>query len=532
MHKRHRDNRGTRTQGLTARIDIPQEAKNLIMQLPELIGSDKEHSDFTDLAYLREEYLSKLNAEGLTPASERRANAIQKWLAIETRNAATNRRLRSMDPDYHVLPRVTFHRFLGFAQDFIGKILGPLSDELVLGSFSGGASTSRPRTESLPAHKFVGQADITRSAMPYVDVIHRQAPLLRQLGLFYNLREVEGAKLFTVPKKSDIDRCACKEPEINMFLQKGVGQHIRRRLRKFGINLNDQSINRALARQGSIDGSIATLDLSSASDTITQSCVLALLPYDWYLYLNDIRSPVVDVDGTLVTTEMFSSMGNGFTFELESLLFFALMKATAYFTGSQGIISVYGDDIIVPSGMYDDACWVLGEFGFSPNPDKSFATGSFRESCGGHYHAGEDITPFYLRREPRTLLDLIRVCNQLRRWALADGARQYVHANLFDVWTQLASFVPKDLWGGRDLSVDTQLVSAGPPKNRLVRITGKVKYPEVGAYAAWHNTNWNRSSEPEEIRFAPSQTNQLCRRRRATPGAPVLSEQFIQELLA
>jgi hypothetical protein len=125
---------------------------------------------------------------------------------------------------------------LGFAQNIIAKILGPIPEELVLGSFSGGASTSRRRTESLPALKFTGQADVTEEAMPYVDVIHHEAPLLRELGVFSLLKEVDGAQLFTVPKKTDIDRCACKEPDVNMYLQKGVGNHIRRRLRRFGIN--------------------------------------------------------------------------------------------------------------------------------------------------------------------------------------------------------------------------------------------------------------------------------------------------------
>lgn len=528
MHKRRTNNRQSdHRKHVNANVTISESARSLIMQLPNLLKSDEE---LPALAYLRDEYLSKYNAEDVVPAVVRRQAAIDKWLLTERGNALTNARLRSMDRGFHVLPRISFYRFLESAQRIISQVLGELSDELVLGSFSGGASTSRSRTQSLPAHKFVGQADITTEAMPYVDVIHRQAPLLRQHGLFYNLREVGGAKLFTVPKKSDIDRCACKEPDVNMFLQKGVGNHIRRRLKKFGINLNDQSINRRLARVGSIDGSLATLDLSSASDTVTVSCVQALLPTEWFLYLNDIRSRTVDVDGTVVTTEMFSSMGNGFTFELESLIFFALMKSTAYLRGHPGVISVYGDDIIVPSGMYDDACWILGVFGFTPNESKSFASGPFRESCGGHYWYGEDITPFYLKRPPTHLTDLIRVCNRLRHWALAEESRQYMLPELFGLWAKLAQHVPSDLWGGQDHSVDTQLVAPTPSANRLVRLTGKVRVPDLGAYAAWHSTYWNRSFEPEPG-FEPSRTDLVCRRRRAPQGAWFLIDQFYEELV-
>jgi hypothetical protein len=412
----------------------------------------------------------------------------------------------------------------------VAEILGPLDDEIVLGSFSGGASTSRKRTESLPAQKFIGEADVTEEAMPYVDVIHRVAPLLQQCRTFYSLREVEGAVLFTVPKKTDIDRCACKEPDINMFLQKGVGKHIRRRLLRFGINLNDQSINQRHARVGSLDGSLATLDLSSASDTITTSCVEALLPRDWFLYLNDIRSQRVEVEGALVQTEMFSSTGNGFTFELESLIFYVLMRGVSFFEGISGIISVYGDDIIIPSGMYEMAVHVLGTFGFSVNKDKSFATGPFRESCGGHYHLGVDVTPFYLKKEATHLTDVIRVANQLRRWAFADPSRSYVMPSLYKLWDQLAHVVPQDLWGGRDHALDTQLVSPCPSRNRLIRITKKVKVPELGQYLAWHNTNWNRSRDPIEGN-PPVTTDSLCRKRRAIPGALTLDDQFYEELV-
>jgi hypothetical protein len=93
-----------------------------------------------------------------------------------------------------------------------------------------------------------------------------------------------------------------------MYLQKGVGNHIRRRLRRVGVNLNDQSVNRSLARMGAATGEVATLDLSSASDTVTIEAVRLLLPDDWFLYLNDIRSQEVLVEGTYVRTEMFSSM--------------------------------------------------------------------------------------------------------------------------------------------------------------------------------------------------------------------------------
>lgn len=512
--KRNRGNSGWRN----ANHRLPESAARLLIDFPKVLECS---SGSFETDYLRSEYLSKYCSPEPGEAALRRSRAIEKWLATESINAHTNLRWRHLPWEYNILPRVSLSRFLGFARKLVSEILGPLTDELVLGSFTGGASTSRNRTVSHPGYKYVGQADVTESARCFVGLIHHLSPLLREFQLFDSLYEVEGAKLFTVPKKSDIDRCACKEPDVNMFLQKGVGRHIRRRLLRFGINLNDQSINRSLAKRGSEDSSLSTLDLSAASDSICIEVVRALLPTDWFEYCNSIRSQSVEVEGTLIRTEMFSSMGNGFTFELESLIFFVLMRSVAYFEGISGIISIYGDDIIIPSGMSDMAVWVLTEFGFSTNPDKSFTEGPFRESCGGHYHYGVDVTPFYLKRKPTHLTDLIRVANQLRRWLLANEIRQYAYPEIVDFWMKLKAAVPSNLWGGRDTALDTQLVTKEPSRSRLVRINEEFSPPQLGLYLQWHVTNRSRSHEQDDSFSSglPLNATKRCRLRRAKPGA-------------
>lgn len=526
MHKRNRKIKGGfRARSRNANTRIPPSAADFI---ETLLGEFDDEWD-PGVVHLRNEYLSKLCSEKLVPAEERRSAAIRKFAMTEVRNAETNRRLRTIPPDWNILPRVGFGSFLRFSRSLISRILGPLHDSIVLGSFSGGASTSRRRTQSHPAQKFAGQADVTSECQQYIDIVYRESALLKQYAPFSSFREVRGADLFTVPKKTDIDRCACKEPDVNMFLQKGVGRHIRQRLLKFGINLNDQSINRRLAHRGSVDGSLATLDLSSASDTVTIEAVRLLLPTEWFLYLNDLRSQAVRVDGRYFRTEMFSSMGNGFTFELESLIFYALMRAAAWARSTPGIISVYGDDIIIPSEMYDDATWVLQTFGFEVNLSKSFHTGSFRESCGGHYFDGRDVTPFYLKRRATRLTDVIRLANQLRRWAFADPSRRYSSPAIYKIWLKLAKMVPKVLWGGCDYNSDTQLVAPCPPKSRLVRVSQDKELPENGRYLQWHNTNWNRRIDPEGG-FEPVETETFCRIRASTPGAPSYGEYFYEEL--
>lgn len=527
MHKHRTNSKSRQLRWRNANVAVPESVSNYITGLIRELGDGEDFA----LKHLQTEYLSKYLDEESTPAEMRRSGAIAKWKLTEEKNLVTNQVLRERDSGWNILPRVTYSAFLKFARRIVSDTLGPLSDDVVLGSFSGGASTSRRRLQSSPAEKFSGQADTTAEASPYVDMIYREGPLLRQYGCFDYLREVEGAVLFTVPKKTDIDRCACKEPDVNMFLQKGVGSHIRNRLRRFGINLNDQSVNRKLASVGALDNSLATLDLSSASDTITVECVKALLPSDWFLYLNDIRSQKVVVDGETFRTEMFSSMGNGFTFELESLIFWALVRSTLFFEGIPGIVSVYGDDIVCPSQGYDMVSWVLHSFGFTVNPEKSFATGPFRESCGGHYHHASDVTPFYLKRKAALLTDVIRVANQLRRWALADPARQFMVPSTYNVWIKLASFVPRDLWGGSDCASDTQLVSPHAPNKQLIRLSRKRTEPEVGRYLHWQNCHWKRTLMRDEIAQEPIDTLPACRKRPVRKGAPFCSYWFYQELI-
>ncbi len=229
---------------------------------------------------------------------------------------------------------------------------------------------------------------------------------------------VRGNKITTVPKNCKTDRTIAIEPDLNMFVQKGLGGVIRRRLRKVGINLDDQSRNQRLALAGSEDGSLATIDLKSASDTVASRLVELLLPPEWYRALNTTRSHCgVLPSGTLIKYEKFSSMGNGFTFELESLIFWGLSKGVAeYLRLKDRRLGVYGDDIVFPTQGAQLLLDVLKTAGFTPNSKKSFLDGPFRESCGKHYFRGIDVTPFYFRKKVIHPQPLFVAVNNLRRW--------------------------------------------------------------------------------------------------------------------
>lgn len=215
------------------------------------------------------------------------------------------------------------------------------------------------------------------------------------------MRVVEG-RLGSVPKNAKTRRSIIVEPILNGAFQKGVGKIIRKRLMLFGCNLRDQTRNQKLARKGSIDGELATLDLSNASNTMALMLVFHLMSEDWFNLLDQLRTSQVNFKGNSIDLEMFSSMGNGFTFELESLIFYAIALVVAdKVSGETGYlinaadVSVYGDDIIIPRRMEREMKLALQLCGFLINKEKSYSVGPFRESCGVDYFLGVNIRPFY-----------------------------------------------------------------------------------------------------------------------------------------
>jgi hypothetical protein len=235
---------------------------------------------------------------------------------------------------------------------------------------------------------------------------------------------IESSRLSFVPKNDEISRCICIEPTLNVFYQLGFGRILEDRLReRFGISLSSQPFkNRALARLGSITDGLATLDLSSASDSISCRMLQYLLPRRFYAFLERYRSPAVDVKGRgTVPLNMISTMGNGYTFPLQTILFSAVVAACMSFRGipyrpwetplgrrsidrrevsltrASELWSVFGDDIICPSACAEDVIAILQLLGFKVNHDKSFVRGPFRESCGSDFFNGSDIRGVYVK---------------------------------------------------------------------------------------------------------------------------------------
>lgn len=141
-------------------------------------------------------------------------------------------------------------------------------------------------------------------------------------------------------------------------------------------------------------------------------------------------------------------MGNGYTFELETLIFFAIACAVVRKSGGVGLggvdVWVYGDDIIVPTESAGALLSVLKFCGFTANERKTFTIGPFRESCGGDYWDGEAVRPHYLKEDPNEPHKLISLANGIRRLAAQDPTGRLT-GDLRRAWFAVLDLLPKQV---------------------------------------------------------------------------------------
>lgn len=311
---------------------------------------------------------------------------------------------------------------LAIAKEIIHGLIGPVPElERIARGFGWGpgASTRLNRSSGDACYKYSGRPEVTPNAYALSVAAIAANPLWQQsVDLVEGPASVWGSRLTTVPKNYKTDRCIAIEPDMNMYLQKGAGSYIRQKLKLVGIDLSRQEAN----QRGARDPSLATIDFKMASDSVSQGLVRYLLPPLWVDLLTQMRSEFcVLPDGRLHRLSKVSSMGNGFTFELETLIFWSLACACVP-VRDRGRVLVYGDDVLIPREYAERFIEVASVSGFSINPDKTFIDGPFRESCGIHIHSGHDITPFYIRRPVDKLEELFLLHNNLRRWiARVDG---------------------------------------------------------------------------------------------------------------
>jgi hypothetical protein len=258
-----------------------------------------------------------------------------------------------------------------------------------------------------------------------------------QLGIKYPFLDEEGLDFVTwhgpdtevpaqctdVPKTLKAPRLIAKEPTCNQYLQGGLREAVVAGIEDNQIlcqliGFADQEPNRFAAEWGSVFGDLATLDLSDASDRVSNQHVYDLLFQHGLLWeaVQACRSWKVDVPGHgVLHVSKFASQGSSLTFPAEAMVFLTVIFVTIEkrLRGSGVIkrhlsmkdissfvdrVRVYGDDIIVPTEYAVPVAEALEAYGLKVNFDKSFWTGKFRESCGGDYYDGEDVTPIRCKR--------------------------------------------------------------------------------------------------------------------------------------
>lgn len=357
-----------------------------------------ENSEPEELRQCRQAlgFFSKLDFLDL--GVDRTLVAKETWLRAESDCRLTNESFKAAERgDFCFLPSVS--AILHSCQRKISRVLGkaPTFTELQY-RFGPGATTLTKKRMASAVEKLQSGISCSEDLSPYASRILEEMPHLSELhssssdDAVWNVNIVIHDEIVRfVPKTAKTDRSISVNPSLNTMVQLALGDIMATRLAAVGVDLQDQSLNQRLAEKGSIDGSLATIDLSSASDTVAYELCAHLLPWDWYIALTSCRCSYASLDGERVLLEKFSSQGNGFTFPLETLIFWAICSAVS----DGDFVSVYGDDIIVKTEYFEDTMFFLRALGFTPNPKKSFGTGKFRESCGADYYAGINIRPYY-----------------------------------------------------------------------------------------------------------------------------------------
>jgi len=388
------------------------------------------------------------------------AAALKTFFSCEQKCHETNARLRGT-------PSGELPRFIHRARFLITSLLGELRPQLCsilqMGRHGKGSTTSNTGGRVTNYYKFADfPYTCTTSAAGYALYAISSDPLWMQIledsgrrksvplnvwpkgpmtkaqsemQLFSDCVDiVESDRVTFVDKTAKTKRPIAVGNSLNLWLQLAVNEDIVQKLRSVGVNLTDQARNQKFAWEGSkfcLDSfgaaspnQFSTLDLASASDTIAYELVKLLLPSDWFALLCDLRHESGEVEGSLVKYEKFSAMGCGFTFSLESLIFWAVSKAAQEVEGIPvrlTDIAVYGDDIIVRRKGAALVIAALEYCGFSINDEKSFVEGPFKESCGADFYQGVNVRPIQLKRTTSELETLYYLCNRIAALSQVDS---------------------------------------------------------------------------------------------------------------
>lgn len=253
---------------------------------------------------------------------------------------------------------------------------------------------------------------------------------------FHEPGDERPTRLTHVPKTLKTPRIIAIEPTAMQYAQQALASSLVKLLESDSlvggkdnmIGFLDQEPNQVLAKKGSdplLGNPYATLDLSEASDRVSSLHVKALFG-DRFPSLEEMvfacRSTHAEVPGKgIVPLAKYASMGSALCFPCEAMVFLTIVflgiekELNRALTRSdvlrlKGHVRVYGDDIVVPVQYADSVIGTLEAFGLKVNARKSFSKGNFRESCGGDYYRGLDVSNVRLTQLlPTSRTDVPRV---------------------------------------------------------------------------------------------------------------------------
>lgn len=392
-----------------------------LKRLKDVNGSPQLHSD-PDSYFQTAQLLAcvtKFPFDGQETVAE--ANAIRAFLDGEERCRVYNARIKSRSISTFTLE--VLERAGCYIDQLLGDFGSVLPDILGLVKHGPGATLCLRGIESSFYDKTARFPwSSTSGAAKYLGALLREDDHLSEIFGFAEMgSEVLTFKDFdvitTVNKTVWTKRTISKQPRLAVYLQLGLGAWLTERLRKWGVDLHSQGKNQEAAFWASLTGEYATVDMSNASGHICRELIRFLIMRgspNWYDFFYDLRTPSYKIqDGEPKSYEMWSGMGNGYTFPLETMVFHAICLAVRSKIPSllSTKIHTYGDDLIIHKGMYDDLVRVFNEIGFVLNEEKSFHNGPFRESCGADYWYGINVRPTYLKQVPVCAEDIYYLHN-------------------------------------------------------------------------------------------------------------------------
>lgn len=431
-------------------------------QYKEIVGYQIDYSDpswrsnISALLHIRQALGFYTKLEDLDIQVDKEKAALVKFEKAEEHCRLSNELFRRFERG-SAMPVPELARILRASRYHIRSVLGkaPSVDQLKC-YFGPGASTSIRKIDSNPTNKMAGPltcsaeliasnlfADLVRSCPGWFGEHEAETFIEEEDGSWYvtGVYDVSLAQsvLSFVPKSCEIFRTTITQATLNGFIQLGIGKWMTNVIRKAGLDLTDDKPNKRAAKEGSITGGIATLDLSSASDLISYGLVKFLLPHDWFELLSGCRHGSAIYKKRSINLEQFSAMGNGYTFPLESLIFWSITRAVTNYRQLSEVAPLfeprsYGDDIICDVKVADDVSRALELCGFIVNTKKSFTSAAvpFRESCGVDCFLGVDIRPYYQKKliSGQTLFTLHNFYMREGYFDLANAVKRYLPRSL------------------------------------------------------------------------------------------------------